>query len=166
MGETLYAFIYLDPANPPREVMLSWDTDGQWRYNAYWGEDLINVGTPGTASRRYIGSLPPTGQWVRLEVAASVMGLEGASIRGMAFSLYDGTATWDTTGTTSTPVAPPPAEVAFSDAVYSVNEAAGSSRDYGQPHGKYRSYLLRRSTIRQPILARLPVSTMPPRVTR
>jgi Zn-dependent metalloprotease len=133
VGDTLYAYIYLDPANPPRQVMLSWDTNGLWGHNAYWGEDLINVGTPGTPSRRYIGPLPPTGQWVRLEVPASLMGLEGASIRGMAFSLYDGTATWDTTGTTTTPVAPPPpppaavAEVAFSDAVYSVNEAAGSA---------------------------------------
>jgi hypothetical protein len=97
-GDTLYAYIYLDPANPPREVMLSWDTNGLWQHNAFWGEDLINVGTPGTNSRRYVGPLPPVGQWVRLEVAASAMGLEGASIKGMAFSLYDGRATWDTTG--------------------------------------------------------------------
>jgi hypothetical protein len=100
-GETLYVYIYLDPVNPPREVMLSWDTNGRWKHNAYWGEDLINVGTPGTNSRRYIGSLPPLGEWARLEVSASVMGLEGTSIRGMAFSLYDGTATWDSTGLTS-----------------------------------------------------------------
>ncbi len=99
-GDTLYAYIYLDPLNPPREVMLSWDTNGTWRHNAYWGEDLINVGTPGTSSRYYVGPLPPVGEWVRLEVSASAMGLEGALIRGMAFSLYDGRATWDATGTT------------------------------------------------------------------
>ena len=99
-GDTLYAYIYLDPANPPRELMLSWDTNGSWVHNAYWGADLINVGTNGTNSRRYMGPLPPTGQWVRLEVLASAVGLEGAAVRSMAFSLFDGRATWDTTGST------------------------------------------------------------------
>jgi len=122
-GDTLYAYIYLDPVNPPSEVMLSWYTGGSWVHNAYWGADLINVGINGTNSRRYMGPLPPTGAWVRLEVPASAVGLEGAAITGMAFSLYDGRATWDTTGVTSTPSTPPPAEVAFSDATYSVGEA-------------------------------------------
>jgi len=122
-GDTLYAYIYLDPANPPSEVMLSWYTGGSWVHNAYWGADLINVGVNGTNSRRYMGELPPTGEWVRLEVPASAVGLESAAITGMAFSLYNGRATWDTTGVTSTPTIPQPAEVAFSDATYSVDEA-------------------------------------------
>jgi hypothetical protein len=97
-GDTLYAYVYLDPANPPREVMLSWDTNGTWKHNVYWGENLINVGVNGTDSRRYVGPLPPTGEWVRLEIPASLDGLEGAAVRGMAFSLFDGRATWDATG--------------------------------------------------------------------
>jgi hypothetical protein len=40
---------------------------------------------------------------VRLEVPASAVGLEGTSVTGMAFSLYDGTATWDATGVTTVP---------------------------------------------------------------
>jgi hypothetical protein len=99
-GDTLFAFVYLDPANPPNEIMLSWYTGGAWVHNAYWGANLINVGTNGTASRRYMGALPPTGQWVRLEIPASAVGLEGAAVSGMAFSLYDGRVTWDTTGST------------------------------------------------------------------
>ena len=67
-----------------------------------------------------MGPLPATGQWVRLEVPASAVGLEGAAISGMAFTLFDGRATWDTTGVTSTPVL---ASVAFSDATVSVSEA-------------------------------------------
>jgi Zn-dependent metalloprotease/phosphatidylethanolamine-binding protein (PEBP) family uncharacterized protein len=123
-GDTLYAYIFLDPANPPREVMLSWDTNGTWKHNVYWGENLINVGVNGTDSRRHMGPLPPTGQWVRLEVPASADGLEGAAVKGMAFSLFDGRATWDTTGVTSTPFL---AKLVFSSATYTVNEADESA---------------------------------------
>ena len=119
-GDSLYAYVYLDPSNPPSELMLSWNASGSWVHNAYWGADLINVGTNGTNSRRYMGALPATGKWVRLEIPASAVGLEGAAITGMAFSLFDGRATWDTTGVTPTP---PLATVDFSEVTYSVSEA-------------------------------------------
>ncbi|HEX8472944.1 MAG TPA: hypothetical protein VF666_02840 [Pyrinomonadaceae bacterium] len=54
-------------------------------------------------SRRYMGALPTAGQWVRLEVPASQVGLEGHSLRGMSFLLYGGRATWDRAGK-STPL--------------------------------------------------------------
>jgi hypothetical protein len=38
------------------------------------------------------------GQWVRLEVLASQVGLEGVTVRGMAFTLFGGKATWDRAG--------------------------------------------------------------------
>jgi hypothetical protein len=96
--ELLYAYVYLDPANPPSEVMLQWHDGVDWQHRAYWGANLIPWGTEGTASRRYLGPLPPTGQWVRLEVPAALVGLEGKSLSGMAFALYDGQATWDRAG--------------------------------------------------------------------
>jgi hypothetical protein len=99
-GDTLFAYVYLDPANPPSELMLAWYAGGNWEHRAYWGANLINKGTNGTNGRRYMGPLPATGQWVRLEIPASAVGLEGAAISGMAFTLFDGRATWDTTGTT------------------------------------------------------------------
>jgi hypothetical protein len=99
-GDTLYAYVYLDPANPPSELMLQWNAGGSWEHRAYWGADLINWGTNGTDSRRYMGPLPVTGQWVRLEVPASAVGLQGAAVGGMAFSLFDGRVTWDTAGST------------------------------------------------------------------
>ena len=119
-GDTLFAYAYLDPANPPSELMLAWYAGGNWEHRAYWGANLINKGTDGTDGRRYMGPLPATGQWVRLEVPANAVGLEGAAITGMAFTLFDGQVTWDTTGVTSTPAT---ANVAFSDAAYSVSEA-------------------------------------------
>jgi hypothetical protein len=45
-----------------------------------------------------MGPLPPAGEWVRLEVAASAVGLENRVVHGMAFTLSGGRATWDRAG--------------------------------------------------------------------
>src|SRR5205814_1572539 len=47
------------------------------------------------------GALPPTGQWVRLDVPAYEVGLVFSTINGMAFSLYGGRATFDYAGKVS-----------------------------------------------------------------
>ena len=104
-GDTLIAYVYLDPANVPSEIMLQWN-DGSWDHRAYWGANNILWGTDGTASRRFMGSLPAVGQWVRLEVPASSVGLEGHVLNGMAFTLYGGRATWDHAGKATTTNAP------------------------------------------------------------
>jgi hypothetical protein len=59
----------------------------------------INSGTDGTMSRTNMGVLPDTGQWVRLAVPASVVGLEGKVVEGMAFTLWGVRAAWDSAGT-------------------------------------------------------------------
>ena len=97
-GDVLVAYVFLNPSNPPSEVMLQWNERGSWDHRAYWGANSINWGTNGTNSRRYMGSLPPTGQWIRLEVPASQIGLEGTALNGMAFTLYGGQASWDHIG--------------------------------------------------------------------
>jgi hypothetical protein len=96
-GDVLYAYVYIDPANPPSEVALYWN-DGSWSHGAYWGANSIGFGVDGTASRRYMGPLPAAGQWVQLQVPASQVGLEGSTLNGMAFTLFNGRATWDTAG--------------------------------------------------------------------
>src|SRR5439155_25153626 len=50
-GDKLFAYIYLDPANPPSEVMLAWNTAGDWEHRAYWGANNIPYGADGTPSR-------------------------------------------------------------------------------------------------------------------
>ena len=100
-GEKLYAYVYLDPANLPSEVMLQWNENGSWEHRAYWGANNIAFGVDGTASRRNMGALPSNGGWIRLEVAASLVGLEGTTVSGMAFTLYGGRATWDRAGKTA-----------------------------------------------------------------
>jgi len=100
-GDTLFAYVYLDPLNLPSEVMLMWN-DGSWEHRAYWGANLITYGVDGTAGRRNLGPLPSAGAWVRLEASAAAVGLEGRTLKGMAFSLSGGRATWDAAGKTST----------------------------------------------------------------
>ncbi|MEW6302836.1 MAG: S8 family peptidase [Verrucomicrobiota bacterium] len=96
-GDRLFTYIYLDPLNVPREVMLAWN-DGCWEHRAYWGENLLSYGANGTSGRRYLGALPPAGQWVRLEVPARLVALEGSVIKGMSFVLVNGRAAWDYAG--------------------------------------------------------------------
>lgn len=100
-GNKLFAYVYLDPMNPPTEVMLQWDDgSGLWNHRAYWGANQIGFGDPNTDpnSRRFMGALPQPGRWVRLEVPADLVGLEGVTLRGMAFTLYGGRAIWDRAG--------------------------------------------------------------------
>jgi CSLREA domain-containing protein len=94
-GDIMIAYVYLNPANPPTEVMLQWrDTTTSFNHRAYWGANSLNFG-----AATYIGALPPTGGWVRLEVPASTVGLAGLTVDGLAFTLYGGQATWDYAGT-------------------------------------------------------------------
>ena len=98
-GDIMVAYVYLDPVNPPTEIMLQWHTAaGNWEHRAYWGANSIGWGVDGTAGRYYMGVLPAAGLWVRLEVPANIVGLEGTVLDGMAFTLYDGRATWDYVG--------------------------------------------------------------------
>ncbi len=99
-GDTLFAYVYIDPANPPTEVMLQWNIGGDWTHRAYWGANMLNWSPSGTAGNYPMSaSIPATGQWVRLAVPASAVGITGpVVVRGMAFTLYGGRATWDHAG--------------------------------------------------------------------
>ncbi len=102
-GDKLFAHVYLDPKNPPKEIMLQWHTtEKQWEQRAYWGENQLGYGKNGTESRRRRGDLPEPGKWVRLEVDAKAVGLEGRHVDGWAFSQFDGAAYWDHAGVRST----------------------------------------------------------------
>jgi len=99
-GDMLFAYIYLDPKNPPQEVMLQFN-DGSWEHRAFWGEDKIPYGGVGSdgPNHRKMGPLPKTGEWVRLEVSPEQVGLKpGSEINGFAFTQWGGTAYWDASG--------------------------------------------------------------------
>ena len=95
----LFTYVFLDPKNPPRQIMLQWHDGNSWEHRAYWGEDKIEWGKKNTSSRRNIGPLPKMGEWFRLEVEAKKVGLDaGAKITGWAFTQFDGTVYWDKSG--------------------------------------------------------------------
>lgn len=94
--DLLVCSVYLDPSDPPKEIMLQWHTE-DWEHRAYWGDDLIPFGTDGTASRRPMGPLPPVGVWVRLEVDAPDVGVVGGVV-GVSFDQAGGTVYWDALG--------------------------------------------------------------------
>ena len=97
-GQTLFAYVYLDPDNPPKEIMMQWN-DGTWEHRAYWGENKIDWGKDGQVSRKHMGGLPEVDKWVRLEVPVDQVGLKpGAKINGWAFTQFDGTVYWDKAG--------------------------------------------------------------------
>lgn len=96
-GGVLFADVWLDPTNPPSEVMLQW-FDTSWEHRAYWGADDIGFGMDAPPSRFHAGPLPPLGQWTQLSVPASAVGLEGSALNGMAFTLFNGRAAWDYAG--------------------------------------------------------------------
>ncbi|QDU97977.1 PSD1 and planctomycete cytochrome C domain-containing protein [Lignipirellula cremea] len=97
-GDKLFAYVYLDLLDPPKQVMLQWN-DGNWEHRAYWGENLITFGMPDTPGRVHAGPLPELGKWVRLEVDASTVGLKpGAAVNGWAFTQFGGAVHWDVAG--------------------------------------------------------------------
>jgi hypothetical protein len=100
-GDVLVTWVLLDPCNPPREVMLEFNSGGSLEHRAIWGDDLISRGAIGTVSRYRAGPLPAAGGWVRLEVPAAMVGLESTTVTGMSFDLYDGQAWFDRAGTAS-----------------------------------------------------------------
>jgi hypothetical protein len=99
-GESLFANVFLVPDQLPQAIMLQWQLDGDdWEHRAYWGADVIKLYGHGDApGHRHLGPLPQAGGWVRLEVPAATVGLEGMTLRGMGFGLSGGQAYWSKAG--------------------------------------------------------------------
>lgn len=95
----IFVHVWLDPANPPKAVMLQWHTNG-WNHRANWGDkDAINYGENGKPSKLLAGDLPKLGEWVRLEVDVAALQLKaGTRFNGLAFTQYGGTVYWDQAG--------------------------------------------------------------------
>lgn len=108
----LFTYVYLDPVDPPRQIMLQWSQGEGWDHRAYWGEDL-ELGDRKSLSSHFIwnkatrmGALPRTGVWVRLEIPATEVGLDigRRHITGWSFGEVDGVAYWDKAGIVTTPM--------------------------------------------------------------
>lgn len=102
-GAKLFAHVYIDPANKPRSLMLQY-FKGSWLHRAVWGDyDVIPWGASGTTERVNAGPLPAAGQWVRLEIEASRLGLKpGDQVTGFAMTQFGGSVYWDKNGVSGT----------------------------------------------------------------
>jgi mono/diheme cytochrome c family protein len=97
-NDRLFAYVYLDPKNPPETVQLQFN-NGTWEHRAFWGADKGHGAGRNNASNLRLGDLPEKGKWVRLEVAAAQVGLPaGSQLNGWAFTQYGGTVYWDKPG--------------------------------------------------------------------
>ncbi|MEC9092228.1 MAG: DUF1549 and DUF1553 domain-containing protein, partial [Planctomycetota bacterium] len=98
-SDRLFAYVYLDPKNPPETVQLQFNQNGSWEHRAYWGADKGHGAGRNNASNLKLGPLPKTGQWIRLEVPAEKVGLSsGSQLNGWAFTQFGGTVYWDKPG--------------------------------------------------------------------
>jgi hypothetical protein len=103
--DVFFGYVYLDPKNPPKAVMLQFRQPGSWDHRAYWGEDKIAYGGIGkdTVAHKRMGSLPKAGGWVRLEASAKAVGINlKQKLEGMAFTQFEGKAWWDDAGVATT----------------------------------------------------------------
>ena len=99
----IFAYVWLDPANPPRSIMLQFFKTG-WNHRAVWGDyNVIPWGAVNTVERVHMGELPALGQWVRLEVPVEKVGLAaGDELKGFALTQFAGTVFWDHVGVNGT----------------------------------------------------------------
>ena len=94
----LFAYVFIDPKNPPQTIQLQFN-DGTWDHRATWGEDKAFLAGQRGPKNHQMGPLPKTGEWVRLEVEATKVGLApGRELNGWAFTQVGGTLHWDTAG--------------------------------------------------------------------
>lgn len=85
-------WIRTDPQHPPTAVSILLDSKRAW-----WGEPAaIDEGIPGLTPESRRGSLPKTGQWTKLVLAAAELGLKpGAQVKTVTVQESGGVVWWD-----------------------------------------------------------------------
>ena len=97
-GDKLFAWVYLDPENPPEVVQLQFN-NGNWNHRARWGANKAHAPNLSGAGNHEAGPLPALGEWVMLEVDAATVGLTpGDRVNGWAFTQFGGSAYYDRAG--------------------------------------------------------------------
>ena len=100
-GVCLSQWVHIDPKTPPVSFLLQLDASprsGGAEHRVYWGRDGWREGTPGRASRRNGGALPPAGSWQELRVPLLWLDMHRQPIHGIAFYQRGGAnLLWDRT---------------------------------------------------------------------
>ena len=148
----LFTWVYLDPQNPPKEIMLQWHGANGWNHRAYWGGNHINWGAEKSPSRLPMGPLPQAGEWVRLEVNAAAVGLpQGSQINGWAFTQFDGSVHWDSAGIVTVPQSPAAAKLTvLRTELQAIRSEAPTVMVMTEMNPRRKTYVLTRGQYDQP----------------
>ncbi|HEU4889508.1 MAG TPA: hypothetical protein VFV49_16605 [Thermoanaerobaculia bacterium] len=120
-SDHLVAYVLVDPCNPPRQLLFTW-YQGATERRASFGESRIEA----TTASVHMGALPAGGEWVRLEMLASALGISTAgTVTGLRLSIDGGDAWVDRIGTNACSLPPavpapqtlPGEQVWFDDAI-------------------------------------------------
>jgi hypothetical protein len=89
--------LYLSPEDSPQAVMLKFGFEDGTEAGVFWEDsDIFELNREGDLW--YYGSLPPSGQWVKLEVPLDdIIDAPKKAIKSIEFINYDGKAWWDRT---------------------------------------------------------------------
>jgi hypothetical protein len=131
-NDNLFVYAYLEPEHRPEAIVLEWSDGASWEHRAYWGGD-VPIGKANTPGRQRIGPLPEAGQWVRLEVSAALVDLQGKNLRGLSFKSLGGQCFWSRAG-----VLPPVLGVKQSFPMQQIGDNEWSGRFPLQGSGLYR----------------------------
>lgn len=98
--DSLFAYVYLDPATPPEALAIEWTVDNSSPSRAAWGEESHVRCLLKDAVASYTAPLPPVGQWNRLEVPANLLGLgrDQKPLAAITVHQLGGVAYWDKAG--------------------------------------------------------------------
>jgi hypothetical protein len=93
-NDQLTLYVYLEPLNPPNNFEVRWLTDQSLVRSVVW-QQLPDSESPADPRHR---ALPPSGQWVRLTVAAHLLELENTEVYGLSISINGGKLSWGHAG--------------------------------------------------------------------
>lgn len=96
-GAVLVQYVYLDPQQPPKGLMLKLTLADGSQTGVYWegDEEVFQIGDEELSW--YMDVLPEAGSWQRLEVWVDDFGLGGEQLTGLTYVTYGGKAYWDAT---------------------------------------------------------------------
>ncbi len=98
-NDKLFAYVYIDPTNAPKALMLQFKTT-DWAYRVNWGDNVaIPFGDKKPGKKVQMGDVPKAGEWVRLEIETDKLEIKpGLRITGIAFTQFGRTVFWDKAG--------------------------------------------------------------------
>ena len=98
-GDVFITHVLVDPMRVPSQILIEMNDGNTWEHRAYWGVNKLNKsGHDAAPANLRLGDVPRPGEWVRLEIPAKAIGLDGRTIRELAFCTFGGGVRWDWLG--------------------------------------------------------------------